>query len=79
MEQVTYSPCAMVSFYFGMSLLEGKTVEEAKKEVEKKFLPTYKVHNNILWFFFSSIKWLLTKKIFVVKIAMLKIQKKFRI
>lgn len=33
----------MVSFYFGMSLLEGKTVEEAKKEVEKKFLPTYKV------------------------------------
>ncbi|CAI6369381.1 unnamed protein product [Macrosiphum euphorbiae] len=43
LEQVTYSPCAMVSFYFGMSLLEGKTVEEAKKEVEKKFLPTYKV------------------------------------
>jgi len=33
----------MVSFYFGMSLLEGKTVEEAKKEVEKKFLPTYQV------------------------------------
>ncbi|KAE9545239.1 hypothetical protein AGLY_000782 [Aphis glycines] len=43
LEQVTYSPCAMVSFYFGMSLLEGKTVEEAKKEVEKKFLPTYQV------------------------------------
>lgn len=46
MEQVTYSPCAMISFYFGMSLLEGKKVEEAKKEVEKKFLPTYQVHIN---------------------------------
>lgn len=47
-EQVTYSPCAMMSFYFGMSLLEGKTVEEAKKEVEKNFLPTYKV-NYFYW------------------------------
>lgn len=49
LEQVTYSPCAMVSFYFGMSLLEGKTVEEAKKEVEKKFLPTYKVQNLMIF------------------------------
>lgn len=44
LEQVTYSPCAMVSFYFGMSLLEGKTVEDAKKEVQKKFLSTYQVY-----------------------------------
>ncbi|XP_025416387.1 mpv17-like protein isoform X2 [Sipha flava] len=47
-EQVTYSPCAMVSFHFGMSLLEGKTVSEAKKEVEKKFLPTYKTFQQSL-------------------------------
>lgn len=30
-----------------MSLLEGKTVKEAKQEVEKKFIPTYQVHNII--------------------------------
>ncbi|XP_050532573.1 PXMP2/4 family protein 4-like [Daktulosphaira vitifoliae] len=43
LEQVIYSPCAMVSFYFGMSLLEGKTAEEAKQEVKNKFFPTYQV------------------------------------
>ncbi|XP_075221071.1 uncharacterized protein LOC142324195 isoform X3 [Lycorma delicatula] len=42
-EQFTYTPFAMVSFYFGMSLLEGKPVERAKQEVTEKFIPTYKV------------------------------------
>lgn len=55
-EQVSYTPFAMVSFYTGMSLLEGKNLQEAKEEVQAKFLPTYKVrllffilmHKNIL-------------------------------
>ncbi|KAL1140633.1 hypothetical protein AAG570_000563 [Ranatra chinensis] len=42
-EQISYTPFAMVSFYFGMSLLEGKTVREAGSEVGEKFIPTYKV------------------------------------
>ncbi|XP_014240427.1 PXMP2/4 family protein 4-like [Cimex lectularius] len=42
-EQVTYTPFAMISFYFLMSLLEGKTTDQAKEEVSDKFLPTYKV------------------------------------
>lgn len=42
-EQVSYTPFAMVSFYFGMSLLEGKSIEMAKQEVYNKFLPTYQV------------------------------------
>ncbi|XP_014283171.1 uncharacterized protein [Halyomorpha halys] len=42
-EQVSYTPFAMISFFFGMSLLEGKNVEQAKKEVSEKFFPTYKV------------------------------------
>lgn len=43
MEQVTYTPFAMVSFYFGMTLLEGKSIEEGKEEVAAKFVSTYKV------------------------------------
>ncbi|KAK9512907.1 hypothetical protein O3M35_001218 [Rhynocoris fuscipes] len=42
-EQVTYTPFAMVSFYFGMTLLEGKSIERAKHEVADKFIPTYKI------------------------------------
>uniref|UniRef100_A0A1B6GFQ9 Mpv17-like protein n=1 Tax=Cuerna arida TaxID=1464854 RepID=A0A1B6GFQ9_9HEMI len=42
-EQFTYTPFGMLSFYFGMTLLEGKTIEEGKAEVEAKFLPTYKI------------------------------------
>ncbi|KAH8366623.1 hypothetical protein KR084_007380 [Drosophila pseudotakahashii] len=42
-ETVSYTPGAMTCFYFIMSLLESKTVEEAVAEVGKKFLPTYKV------------------------------------
>ncbi|XP_017006636.2 uncharacterized protein [Drosophila takahashii] len=42
-ETVSYTPGAMTCFYFIMSLLEGRMVEEAVAEVGKKFLPTYKV------------------------------------
>lgn len=42
-EQVSYGPMAMICFFFGMSLLERKTVEQACKEVQVKFFPTYKV------------------------------------
>ncbi|CAH0701800.1 unnamed protein product [Spodoptera exigua] len=42
-ETITYTPFAMCSFYFGMSLLESKPFHEAIAEVEAKFLPTYKV------------------------------------
>ncbi|CAL1676740.1 unnamed protein product [Lasius platythorax] len=42
-EQVTYSPAAMCSFFFGMSFLELKPVSECIEEVKIKFWPTYKV------------------------------------
>ncbi|XP_018568056.1 mpv17-like protein isoform X1 [Anoplophora glabripennis] len=42
-EQMTYGPAALVCFFFGMSLMEGKTVNEAKVEMQTKFLPSYKV------------------------------------
>ncbi|XP_063620825.1 mpv17-like protein [Cydia splendana] len=42
-ETITYTPCAMCSFYFGMSLLEMKPLNEAIAEVQSKFWPTYKV------------------------------------
>lgn len=46
-EQVTYGPAAMICFFFGMSLLESKTIAQAKQEVQNKFLPTYKVDISI--------------------------------
>ncbi|KAF4533274.1 hypothetical protein B566_EDAN010509 [Ephemera danica] len=42
-EQISYGPFAMCSFFFGMSLLEGKGVSGAATEVRTKFEPTYKV------------------------------------
>lgn len=42
-ETITYTPLAMCSFYFGMSLLESKQFYEALAEVKAKLLPTYKV------------------------------------
>lgn len=48
-ETVTYTPFAMCSFYFGMSLLEMKPVNEAAAEVEAKFWPTYKVNSNSVY------------------------------
>lgn len=42
-EQMTYGPAAMACFFFGMSLMEGKSAEEAKQQLELKFWPSYKV------------------------------------
>lgn len=42
-EQFTYGPAATASFFFFMSLLEKKTVDEAKDEVKQKLIPTMKV------------------------------------
>lgn len=42
-EQFTYGPAATASFFFFMSLLEHKTIEESKEEVCRKFIPTMKV------------------------------------
>ncbi|XP_037048572.1 mpv17-like protein [Bradysia coprophila] len=42
-ETFSYTPFAMTAFYFGMSILENKTIDEATNEVKTKFWPTYKV------------------------------------
>ncbi|RLU23248.1 hypothetical protein DMN91_003451, partial [Ooceraea biroi] len=41
-EQVTYSPVAMCSFFFCMSFLELKPISECIEEIKIKFWPTYK-------------------------------------
>ncbi|XP_041977673.1 mpv17-like protein isoform X2 [Aricia agestis] len=46
-ETISYTPFAMCSFYFFMSLLECKTFKEAAAEVSTKFWPTYKVGASI--------------------------------
>ncbi|XP_074031240.1 mpv17-like protein [Leptinotarsa decemlineata] len=42
-EQFTYGPVALASFFFGMTLLEGKGVTEAKNAIETKMFSTWKV------------------------------------
>ncbi|CAL8135399.1 unnamed protein product [Orchesella dallaii] len=42
LEQVLYSPFAITTFYSGMCLLENKSLEEVKTEVQAKFWPTYR-------------------------------------
>ncbi|GAB0093225.1 SYM1 [Sergentomyia squamirostris] len=42
-EQISYDPLLITTFLFGMSLLEGKTISQAKLEVQEKFFDTYKV------------------------------------
>ncbi|KAK4020234.1 hypothetical protein OUZ56_002228 [Daphnia magna] len=43
LEQFTYGPFSIVTFYFGMNLLEGKSSKDAWQEVQNKFLPTWKM------------------------------------
>ena len=54
-ETVSYTPAAMTCFYFFMSLLELKTLEEAAAEVRKKFLPTYKVCNKLKYQYYLKL------------------------
>jgi hypothetical protein len=42
-EQFTYGPFSISTFYCGMSLLEGNSFNDACQEVKNKFLPTWKV------------------------------------
>ncbi|XP_038219590.1 mpv17-like protein 2 [Zerene cesonia] len=42
-EQVSYSPAAMAYFFFGMSVLEQKSLKSCVNEVREKFWPTYKI------------------------------------
>ncbi|XP_060527962.1 mpv17-like protein [Cylas formicarius] len=42
-EQMTYGPAALICFFFGMSIMSGKTIDESKNEVKTKLYPTWKV------------------------------------
>ncbi|CAD7090084.1 unnamed protein product [Hermetia illucens] len=42
-DQVSYGPFAISSFYVGMSLLELKSFDESIQECKNKFFPTWKV------------------------------------
>ncbi|XP_001949558.1 mpv17-like protein [Acyrthosiphon pisum] len=42
-EQFSYGPFAMASFFFFMTLLDGGTIEDAKTEVQEKFVSTWKI------------------------------------
>lgn len=42
-EQVSFVPFSITSFCLSINYMEGKSWEEGKAEVKKKFLPTYKV------------------------------------
>ena len=42
-EQMTYGPAALACFFFGMPLLEGKSIDQAVEEVQVKFWPTYQI------------------------------------
>lgn len=52
-EQFSYGPFATASFFFFMTLLDGGTIEDAKMEVQQKFVSTWKVnqYNCIIYFF----------------------------
>lgn len=43
LEQLTYGPGTTAIFFFMVSLMEKKTIEESKQEVREKFWPTYQV------------------------------------
>ncbi|XP_055302376.1 mpv17-like protein isoform X1 [Sitodiplosis mosellana] len=43
LEQLSYGPIATASFFFIISIMEHRTVEESKQEVIDKFWPTYKI------------------------------------
>ena len=43
-EQFTYGPFSITTFYFGMSLLEGNSFKNACQEVQNKFFKTWKVN-----------------------------------
>lgn len=48
LEQLSYGPLATASFFFLISIMEQRSVEESKQEVVDKFWPTYKVFINAI-------------------------------
>jgi len=50
-EQFSYGPFAMASFFFFMTLLDGGTIEDAKTEVQEKFVSTWKVYNFYVFYY----------------------------
>lgn len=42
-DQFVASPLFIISFFYGMGLLEGKRYDECKEELRKKFLTVYTV------------------------------------
>lgn len=48
LEQLTYGPFATATFFFVMSLMEHRSIEESKQEVADKFWPTYKVYYSFI-------------------------------
>jgi len=48
LDQFVFAPAFYLSFYFGMSLLEGHSIQHTYEHVKKKFLPTYAV-DLIFW------------------------------
>lgn len=52
-EQLTYGPAAIASFFLAMTYLETKSVQLAKEELAEKFLPTWKVEINLIIFVLS--------------------------
>ncbi|XP_065202249.1 PXMP2/4 family protein 4-like [Planococcus citri] len=57
-EQVSYGPFAMCSFFFIMTLLDNGTVEDGLKEISNKFVPTWKVAV-FVWPFVQTINYTL--------------------
>lgn len=50
LEQLSYGPLATASFFFIISIMEHRTIEESKMEVMEKFWPTYKVRHSLEFF-----------------------------
>lgn len=48
LEQLSYGPSATASFFFILSYMDNKSVDQSKQEVLDKFWPTYKVRSSAL-------------------------------
>ncbi|XKL68551.1 hypothetical protein PGB90_004042 [Kerria lacca] len=55
-EQLIYSPFAICSFFFIITLMEGGSIEDGMKELNKKLIPTWKI-SAIIWPVIQSINY----------------------
>lgn len=64
LDQLILSPICIVSFFLPASLIEGKSWEESKKELKRKFLTVYTVSLNLMLcnilfdFFYFKVDWI---------------------